>query len=240
MGLNVRLVGFPLAVLAISVILQFGGLAATAQGSTVGFNGQSGGAVNVGTVDCTGFHYALIGGTGPCLTTSPTEGTVLCGGDTVTGQSCYVFDFCQPTTIAPLWCNPVLQKTFLQPGSSATFANSQVVSTTNSIIFAFGALGPAGFTAMLVVAVSIAGLVGMQLFGSGESPEGIHVLFMGGILLGMWFLLSAAEGFLTGSPTSFFSQLNGALSGFGSTTYILLTLMYSLGVIGAISRGGAS
>jgi len=90
--------------------------------------------------------------------------------------------------------------------------------------------------------VGLVALAGLTIFGSGTSTESVHIFFMGGLMLGIWIFISGLEGFLGGSKTSVFTQLNGPLTspggaGFGTEFYILLTLMYLFGFMGMVKRG---
>ena len=93
---------------------------------------------------------------------------------------------------------------------------------------------------MVSAASIIVALGALQFFGSGENAEGIHIAWMTALLLGLWTILSAAEGFITASPTSFFVELNGYFANVGSLSYIFLTLLFTLGTIGSVSRSSGS
>src|SRR5437867_3394164 len=126
------------------------------------------------------------------------------------------------------------------PGQTIQFCKegTNCNSGTNIQTFAFGSITTKSFTDMITIAVGIAVIAGITFLGSGESPEGIHILFMMSLLLGLWLILSLAEGFVNSSSASVFSSLNGAVSGLGTSVYLIVTIIYMVGGIAAISRGG--
>src|SRR6058998_3505817 len=82
------------------------------------------------------------------------------------------------------------------PGQKVQFCNEGINCDLGSNVqsFAFGSITTKSFIEMIEIAVGIAALAGITLFGSGESPEGIHILFMSSLILGLWLILSLAEG----------------------------------------------
>ena len=61
--------------------------------------------------------------------------------------------------------------------------------------------------------------------------------FIGGMLLGVWFILAGIDGFIFGSSTSIFAQLNIPIANMGTFIFGFLTLLYTMGTIGSVSRG---
>lgn len=224
MGFSLPLTGFPLFVLLISILVGSGG-AITGSGQAVGFNGQTPNGA-IATYDCSGHVNTA------CFNSLPTSATITCNS----GSICTLVNFCAPNVAPPMYCL-LGSATVMNTGEIATIIGGTVTNGGNAF-FKFANIGIAGFVLMISLAIGVAALVGINIVGTGENSETVHVLFMGGIMLGFWFFLSAIEGFLTNSSTSFFTQLNGALSGFGTTTYVFLTLIYSLSIVKAISRGG--
>lgn len=118
---------------------------------------------------------------------------------------------------------------------------SQHQSAATTGLFAFVAsvsLDSNGWVAVILVAVGAAVIAGLAVLGSGLNAESTHILFIGGLLLGIWFIIIAAEGY-PGSGELFFSSLDSTLPGAGAAAFLLLTLMYSVGVISAVSRGSS-
>src|SRR5438552_19033985 len=83
------------------------------------------------------------------------------------------------------------------PGQTVQFCKqgTNCNSGTNVQTFAFGSVTTTSFIQMIEVAVGVAVIAGITFLGSGESPEGVHILFMMSLLLGFWLILSLAEGF---------------------------------------------
>jgi hypothetical protein len=132
-------------------------------------------------------------------------------------------------------------RTAIDDGVSLYVAPSgQVTQATNipTSQFAYGALSSQSLLIMVTVAVGVAALAGIAVFGSGENAESVHILFVAGLLLALWAVFSALEGFITGSPSSGFTQLNLATGlPLGTGLYLILTLLYVVGVTGTVSRG---
>jgi hypothetical protein len=125
-------------------------------------------------------------------------------------------------------------------GSIYVAPNGQVQGQNQATAsFSYGSLSPASLIIMVTVAVGVAALGALNFLSSGENAEGTHILFIGGMLLGIWAILSALEGFITGSPTSGFTAMNNAFPAFplGSALYVILTFLYVIGITGTVSRG---
>lgn len=127
---------------------------------------------------------------------------------------------------------------YLPGGFSVFIPTAQIASsiTANGAFFGFVGGGSSGFVAMIGVAVGIISLAGLTVFGSGEQGEGLHILFQGGMVLGLWLILSGLEGFPGGSD-QMFTSLNGAVAGAGTFLYSMLTLSVVIGFLGLVSRG---
>lgn len=137
------------------------------------------------------------------------------------------------------WVFPI--NTALDNGAAiyiSASGQSQQVSTAATATFGYGTFTPAALLVLITVAVGVAALAGINVFGSGENAESVHILFIGGIFLGLWAILSALEGFVVNNPLSAFAQINVA-TGFplGTGLYLMLTLLYVVGITGTISRG---
>lgn len=118
--------------------------------------------------------------------------------------------------------------------TSAASNLGPIVGGSTSLIF--GSINASGFIVMIVVSSVIVAITALNFLGSGENAEGIHIVWMCSLLIGLWLIMSASEGFLTGSPGSFFIQLDGLFPGTGTTLYVFLTLLFTLGTIGSVSR----
>lgn len=178
-------------------------------------------------------------------------------------QACKILPNCNITPPSPAWCLPndasgaidsiaagcALQFAAAGPagcpvflsGGLNVFIPTQIIAgnlASTGALFGFSISGSQAFIAMIGIAVGLISLAGFTVFGSGFSSESVHVLFMGGMLLGFWVILAGLEGFIAGNPASMFSQLNAWVSGTGTFTYVGLTLTYALGFVGSISRGG--
>lgn len=210
-----------------SIFFQGGNLTGT--GQNVGFCNANTGCTNQGTITVVTCNI------------SPTIGGSL--------AACKIFPNCITPTPAPAWCFPFPfslipsdQGTFLSNGQSVILTATQVNQgnlQNSQAIFAFSQIGPSGWIVIILVGVGIAVLAGITVFGSGENQETVHILFIGGTLLGIWFILTALDGFLTGNTQSFFGQINQMNPGqpLGTALYILLSLLYTIGVIFTISWG---
>lgn len=209
----------------VAVFLQGGNLQGS--GQNVGFCNANTGCVNQGTATV--------------ITCNIPGGGVL--------TACKIFPNCITPTPAPAWCFPFPfslipsdQGTFLSNGQTVILTATQVNNgnlQNSQAIFSFSQIGPTGWIVIILVGVGIAVLAGITVFGSGENQESVHILFIAGTLLGVWFILSTLEGFLTGNPNSFFAQLNNINAGqpLGTALYIVLTLLYTLGIIFTVAWG---
>jgi len=129
---------------------------------------------------------------------------------------------------------------FLPAGSFVFIGTQQITASLSSsgAFFPFAVAGVSGFITMIGLVVGIVCLAGITIMGSGENAEGIHILFMGGMVLGFWLLLSGTEGFVGGNAAElFFNSMNGAIPGVGTFIYVMLTLSVVLGFTGLVSRG---
>ena len=264
MGMNTTLMAFPIFVLIISMVIGGGAYAASQGTNALGSPSGSPGAIgfnnlaNSTTTDCSAF---ISDATGPCYPLQlPTTGNyvVSCKNPAPASDGyCYIeFPVIGPSfLISPLQenecsayilffknCDPLIASSFaivMPQGTYLTVNNGNIVaSTKNYVIFGFGSWTALDLVvASIGVIVTVAAVVGLNVFGSGEASEAIHMLLMGGIFLGIWVFFSGLEGFIGGSPSSFFVQLNGALPGLGTFAYFMLALMYLFGFIKTVSRG---
>lgn len=77
-----------------------------------------------------------------------------------------------------------------------------------------------GAIAMIIVIASIGGVVGIQILGTGLSPESVRVLIMAIAYTGIWGVLSILS-----------LPLISSIEIFGPLIYVVLTLGYVIGII---------
>lgn len=101
----------------------------------------------------------------------------------------------------------------------------------------FAGITSAGYITLITVASTVVAIASISFFGTSPSnAEGIHISWMTALLLGLWIMLSAAEGFIGGSSTDFFAQLNTIASGLGTTIYLIMTMLFCIGTVSSVSR----
>lgn len=98
----------------------------------------------------------------------------------------------------------------------------------------FAAIGANGFTIMIGTATAVILVTGFNFFSTGENAEGIHIAWMTVLILGVWTILSVGAGI--GSGTSFFDDLNSFAPLVGTSLFIFLTFLVTMGTIGSVSR----
>lgn len=166
---------------------------------------------------------------------------------------CKIAPNCIVPTPPPAWCFPwpfslipSNAGTWLNPGATVILNSNQFNSgiSPNAAIFNFGSIGPSGWIIMIIIAVGIAALASITILNSGMGAEGVHVLILGALAVGIWGFLSLMDGFITGNPNSLFSGLNSITmhnsplpAGIGTLLYVLLSLFWVFGWIGLIDRG---
>lgn len=84
-----------------------------------------------------------------------------------------------------------------------------------------------GFTATIIVIVVLASVLGIQIIGSGLSPETVRVMIIGISYAGIWIVFS-----LLAEP------LISSIEIFGTLLYVVLTIGYVIGVVQQIAGGG--
>lgn len=100
-------------------------------------------------------------------------------------------------------------------------------SSQSSLVF--GGITSEGLVIMVSIAVGVIIFASLTFLGSGENTEGTHITFEAGLLIALWTIISAIA-------LPFFSNLDAFLLGLGTLSYIVLTLLYVLGIVGTISR----
>ena len=84
-----------------------------------------------------------------------------------------------------------------------------------------------GLIGMIIVLIVLATAVGIQVLGSGLSPETVRIIVIGTAYGGLWIMFS-----LLAEP------LISSIAVFGSLIYISLTIGYIWGVVQKIAGGG--
>lgn len=215
----IALILFPLFILTVDIVMQGGTL--TGQTIPVCF-GQT-------TVGCTQNNNSV---TYSCPTSK-------------INQPCDMGRTCKPALPAPAFC---LGPTFVYPDgeeylpAGATMVLS-VTQASGQGILNFGQIGISGLIPMITVAVAVAVLSGLTILGSGLNTASIRILFIAGLILGIWFFFSGLDGFLSGSNASVFTALNNASTTWsilplGTIFWVVLTLLETVGTITYLSRGG--
>jgi hypothetical protein len=77
-----------------------------------------------------------------------------------------------------------------------------------------------GTLLIIIIAITIVAVIGLRIFDSGLSEHSIKVISTGLLYGGIWLSLSVLG----------YGMLN-AIPVFGSILWVILTLMYSIGVI---------
>lgn len=105
----------------------------------------------------------------------------------------------------------------LVEGNVSTF----VVESTD-VVFEVDAL--VGAIVIIIVIITIAGIIGIQVLGSGLSPESVRIIITATAYAGLWGTLSVLA-----SGIIFDIEL------FGGVIYIGLTIVYVIGVLQKVS-----
>ena len=182
----------------------------------------------------------------PCFTGAlPNYASISCStsdqpnpnGGTISGAACLIIsNVCY--VYPPLQC--VFTSIF--GGSNTYMASGYTVQTLGS--------GPTGtqtvhnnvssysvfndWTIILVGLTVAACVASIAILGSGVQLEGVHILFLMTGLLIPWTILTITSGFGSADPSSFWNGLGG----YGSLFYAVLSLVYMIGAVKGVSRGG--
>lgn len=84
-----------------------------------------------------------------------------------------------------------------------------------------------GVLALVGVIMAVVLVVGFHFLGSGESEVGVVTILKGGSYLSLWGLFSLTS-----------AALIGSIPVFGALFWLVLTLMYTIGVVGSIGGSG--
>lgn len=239
MGFSKALFFFPVLMMMVSIVMQGGTLqgananAVICNPNSVVCNNSATGSTTFGCapgVSVAGVSiFSLVGA--PCSLPGPCPSSAF---QTASNTFC---------ALDGKWLTPY--------GTTVTIPNSLLFNkpttsggpnTQNGVFFGFGNIGAGGFIAIIGIAIGITALAGVTIFGTGSSFEAVHILFIGGMLLAVWTVLSGIEGFVGGNATSLFTELNKpyiSVEGipFGTSFYVLITFMYMVNFILLVKRG---
>lgn len=148
---------------------------------------------------------------------------------------CQIASSCTPQIPSPAYCFQGAQ--YINPGTTMTVS---VTQTAGQGLFNFGSVGLGGFIGMVAIAVSVSVMAGFNILGTGLNTMSVKILFIGGLLTGIYLFLGTVEGVLTGSATSFFIQINVSLASFslpplGSIAFILMSAFEVWGIVSYVS-----
>lgn len=101
---------------------------------------------------------------------------------------------------------------------------SDLVYESSDVVFSID--GITGAIVILIVIVTIASVIGIQILGSGLSDASVRVITAVLVYSGLWGVLSVLSGSLIFS-----------IEVFGSVIYIVLTLFYVIGVVEKVTEG---
>lgn len=126
----------------------------------------------------------------------------------------------------------ILGTSFIGSEIETVIGNDLIINGTNtSVELVAGAtfsIDPfLGLTAVIIVLIVLAVLVGIQIIGSGLSPTSVRIIVIGTAYSGLWILFS-----IIAQPLIVSIQIFGAL------IYITLTMGYIWGVVQKFSGGG--
>lgn len=123
---------------------------------------------------------------------------------------------------ATLFSTSIVQDTggnIIVNGSTSTVALSGTVNIDVSAL--------AGIIALIIVITVLVGVIGLQVVGSGLNSESVRVIFLGTVYTSLWTFLSfLSAGLIIGIQV------------FGALIYMVLTIVYVIGVIRHL--GGSS
>lgn len=110
-------------------------------------------------------------------------------------------------------------------GTLIVGGNETVVSTEAATV-GISAIVSAGIITLVVTSIALAVVSGVTVLGSGLNTEATKAIWKSAAYFGLWGLFSV-----------FGLVLFGSIPVFGFPLYFLLTLFYSIGVLGSISGG---
>jgi hypothetical protein len=85
------------------------------------------------------------------------------------------------------------------------------------------------FIVLISIFVGIAVLASIHILGSGISGSSVPIIFVGGVLVAVWTILSGLGG----------AVLLSIPAGIGYLMYVVLGIMYTVGVVTALPAGGS-
>lgn len=160
--------------------------------------------------------------------------------------NCEIEPYCIPNPPPPAFCfgwplNYFNKGTYLPDGDTVVLNATQVAqgNTPQSAIFGFGALS-SSYTDIIIVATGVVIVMSLVVLGTGLGGEGVHIIAVSGVMLGIWVILTALAN--PGSPASLFGALNsftiaGVSSVFGTLLYVICSIGWTLAWLAAFTRG---
>ncbi len=123
-------------------------------------------------------------------------------------------------TLSGALVDATVDNTAIVDGTPSTFE-----VTTADYLFSIDPIS--GAIAMIIIITAVSALVGIQVLGSGLSPEAVRALMLGIAYTGIWVVLSVLA-----------YPLIAGIQVFGATIYVGLSIVYVVGVIQRIAGGG--
>lgn len=84
-----------------------------------------------------------------------------------------------------------------------------------------------GGIALIITLAAIGGVLGIQFLGSGLNDSSVRIIMIGIFYTGLWAILSVLS-----------MNLIFAIEIFGGLIYMILTILYAIGVVGKYFGGG--
>lgn len=232
-----KFIVIPLAIMALLTVMSVCGLGTADNGGLFSTQTYS---TEVGD----GYGYQLQGGNGILYDEYNHEICYYNGTATpaYVGDPGRVEEWTRPAMFAPIavWNNDTdnpnstLYPLFNEYGDSVTWDQMFNVnpSTSGSNQYFFILTSSVGMIALVVVIMGVGSIVGLKIFGTGESEISVELLLKGSFYLTVWGVMS-----LLSYPL---------ISGAGATAggfiiyvfYFILCTVYALGMINSIGNGG--
>ena len=121
--------------------------------------------------------------------------------------------------------------TSLVPYGQQNGATSGLFSFVGSV-----GLDSNGWIILAIALIGIATIAGVTVLSTGLQSESIHIFFVAGGLAAIWTIIVLVEGF-PGQNEVFFNSINSLMASAGTALFMLMTMIYAVGIFTAISRG---
>jgi hypothetical protein len=264
MAIKLMVFAFPIVIFVVAAGLNgtgFGGSASICVNAQTGC--QSGGGTGpLSVFTCTsGFNPCFPGGNAPA--SIPTNAIIKCTTSDRNGAllntdppSCLLLNQCNGTVggsggvpVPQLFCRYTDiwrdSSLFLQTGTQITTGQTSSNGAPSIIGEGRGFVVTTDYTAILLGLVALASVAAVSIFAIGLNGEAVHIIFIVGGLLALWTILTVASGATLNGWTagSMWQQLdslqiNGSSAFFGTALFLAASLMWYIGTLGAVSRGG--